>query len=195
MDSSFRRLRLALIGMSMLCAVLVLVVLGVLGYWHRYLLGPSDGAFSRGPYLVRLSEDSARLAWNVRGGKTVDLRAISPDGSEVVARGGATREATRSAGQWTVSGGGADQAWLAGELARTALQLTPVDFVAGEPSGLEPVARVTFTAATSSDLEFFTTPENDILIRTPLTQGLARIREASGRRLLEAIDQLLPPGR
>ena len=60
----------------------------MLAYWNRYLLGPSDGAFSRGPYLVRLSEDSAKLAWRVRGGPTVDLRAVSADGHEAVARDG-----------------------------------------------------------------------------------------------------------
>jgi hypothetical protein len=73
----------------MLCAMLVLVVLGVLAYWHRYLLGPGEGAFERGPYLVRLSEDSARLAWKVRDRKPVDVRAVSAGGREVAARDGA----------------------------------------------------------------------------------------------------------
>ena len=88
LPASVRRLRLALIALAMVCAVLVLVVLGVLVYWNRYLLGPSDGAFERGPYLVRLSEDSAKLAWKVRDGKPVDLRAVSTGGREVGARGG-----------------------------------------------------------------------------------------------------------
>jgi hypothetical protein len=91
LPASVRRLRWALIGTSMLCAVLVLVVLGVLAYWHRYLLGPGEGAFERGPYLVRLDESSARLAWKARDGKAVDLRAVDPDGREVVAREGTFR--------------------------------------------------------------------------------------------------------
>jgi hypothetical protein len=72
----------------MLCAVLLLVVAGVLGYWRSYLLGPSEGAFSRAPYLLRLSESSASFAWDVRGGRAVELRAVSDDGHEVEARGG-----------------------------------------------------------------------------------------------------------
>jgi hypothetical protein len=36
---SVRRLRRALIAVSMLCAVLVLVIVGVLIYWRLYLLG------------------------------------------------------------------------------------------------------------------------------------------------------------
>ncbi len=88
MPASVRRLRLALIALAMVCAVLVLVVGGVLLYWNRYLLGPSDGAFERGPYLVRLSEDSAKLAWKVRGGRPVDLRAVSAGGHDVGARDG-----------------------------------------------------------------------------------------------------------
>jgi hypothetical protein len=104
LPASVRRLRWALIGVSMLCAVLVLVVLGVLMYWNRYLLGPGEGAFSRGPHLVRLSEDTAKLAWRVKEGKPVDLRAISPDGQEVVARDGSfTRLRPGTAYAWTAS--------------------------------------------------------------------------------------------
>jgi tartrate-resistant acid phosphatase type 5 len=88
---SVRRLRRALIAVSMLCAVLALLVVAVLGYWHRYLLEPSSGAFSRGPYVVRLSEDSASLAWKARGAAAVILRAVGDDGSQVVARDGAFR--------------------------------------------------------------------------------------------------------
>jgi tartrate-resistant acid phosphatase type 5 len=85
---SVRRLRRALIAVSMLCAVLVLVIVAVLIYWRLYLLGPSSGAFARGPYLVSLSEDSASLAWSVRNGGGVELRAIAADGSQAQARNG-----------------------------------------------------------------------------------------------------------
>src|SRR5262249_27664031 len=83
-----RRLRRALIGVSMLCALLVLIVAAVFVYWERYLLGPSSGPFERGPFLTSLSTDSAALAWTVRGGSSVELRAVSPTGSPVVARSG-----------------------------------------------------------------------------------------------------------
>jgi Calcineurin-like phosphoesterase len=85
---SVRRLRRVLIGVSMLCALLVLVVVAVLIYWRLYLLGPSSGAFARGPYVVSLSEDSASLAWSVRDARAVELRAIAGDGSQAVAQGG-----------------------------------------------------------------------------------------------------------
>ena len=49
---TLRRLRRTLIGVSMLCAVLVLVVAAVLLYWRLYLLEPSGDPFTRGPYLV-----------------------------------------------------------------------------------------------------------------------------------------------
>src|SRR5262249_60258702 len=81
-----RRLRRALIGVSMLCALLVLIVAAVFVYWERYLLGPSSGPFERGPFLTSLSTDSAALAWTVRGGAAVQLRAGGPAGSPGRAR-------------------------------------------------------------------------------------------------------------
>jgi hypothetical protein len=91
MPGTVRRLRLALIALSMVCAVLVLIVAGVLGYWQRYLLGPGEGAFARGPFLVDLSESSAALAWRVRDDADVDLRAVDPSGHEHVGREGSFR--------------------------------------------------------------------------------------------------------
>ena len=83
-----RRLRRALVAVSMLCALLVLVVAGVLFYWRAYLLGPEGEAFTRGPYLVRVDGSSAQLSWRTRAdGAIVDLRATGPDGREVSARG------------------------------------------------------------------------------------------------------------
>jgi hypothetical protein len=85
---SYRRLRRALIAVSMLCALLVLVVIVVFAYWDRYLLGPSSGPFERGPFLTSVSTNSATLAWTARGGAPVELRAVSATGSPAVARGG-----------------------------------------------------------------------------------------------------------
>jgi hypothetical protein len=83
-----RRLRRWLIVLSMVCAVLVLAVVAVLVYWHLYLLGPSAGAFTRGPFLYSLTERSAALSWGVRGAAAVELRALGSDGSQVEARAG-----------------------------------------------------------------------------------------------------------
>jgi len=108
---SFRRLRLALIGVSMLCALLVLVVVAVFVYWDRYLLGPSSGPFERGPFVTSVAEDSAALAWTARGDDAVELRAVSPTGSPVVARNGrfiGLRPGTVYA--WTAAVGGAARA-------------------------------------------------------------------------------------
>ena len=88
LPASYRRLRRALIGVSMLCALLVLIVIVVLAYWDRYLLGPSSGPFKRGPFLTSVSTDSAALAWTARGGAPVELRAVSATGSPIVARSG-----------------------------------------------------------------------------------------------------------
>jgi hypothetical protein len=108
---SVRRLRRALIGVSMLCALLVLVVVAVFVYWDRYLLGPSSGPFERGPFLTSLSTDSAALAWTARGNAPVELRAVNPAGSPVVARNGrftGLRSGTFYA--WTAAVGGTTRA-------------------------------------------------------------------------------------
>ena len=83
-----RRLRLALVGVSILCGLCVLAVIAVLVYWRLYLLGPSSGPFARGPFLTRLNGTSARLKWTLKdGSKTVELRALAPDGSTAEADG------------------------------------------------------------------------------------------------------------
>jgi len=106
-----RRLRWALIAVSMFAAVCVLAVVGVLWYWHAYLLGPSGDPFTRGPYLVRVDGQSAKLRWRVKGDARVELVATSPDGtSTAAANGGFTglQPATRYA--WTASVGGIGRA-------------------------------------------------------------------------------------
>src|SRR5690348_7911584 len=68
-----RRLRLALVGVSILCGLCVLAVIAVLVYWRLYLLGPTSGPFARGPFLTRLDGTSARLKWTLNdGSKTVE---------------------------------------------------------------------------------------------------------------------------
>ncbi|HXD68991.1 MAG TPA: metallophosphoesterase [Gaiellales bacterium] len=83
-----RRLRWAVVGLAMLCAVLVLVVVAVLVYWKLYLLSPGADPFSRGPFLIRLGQTSAQLAWTLPGGGKAELVATAPDGTTVTARDG-----------------------------------------------------------------------------------------------------------
>jgi hypothetical protein len=102
-----RRLRRALIGVSMLAAFALLAVVGVTLYWWLYLLGPSGDPFTRGPYLLRVTQDSAELRWRTDGDREVTIVALDPSGREFVARGGrlaGLRPGTRYV--WTASVGG-----------------------------------------------------------------------------------------
>jgi hypothetical protein len=101
---SVRRLRRTLIAVSMLCAVLVLVIAAVLIYWRLYLLEPSGDPFTRGPYLVALSEHGARLKWRLDHDAAVELRAVSDAGDAMAARDGAfTGLAADTGYAWTAS--------------------------------------------------------------------------------------------
>jgi tartrate-resistant acid phosphatase type 5 len=82
-----RRLRLVVVGLAMACAVLVLVIVAVLVYWKLYLLPPSADPFSRGPFVIRLGETSAELAWTLPGNGRVQLVATAPDGTLVAGDG------------------------------------------------------------------------------------------------------------
>jgi hypothetical protein len=124
-----RRMRLALVGLAMLCAICVLAVAGVLVYWHLYLLGPSAGRFARGPFLTRLDERSATLRWTLKHPGRVELSALGPDGTQVRARDGrftGLRPGTRYA--WAVSVDGAARASGTFQTAPRTLR-TPVRFV------------------------------------------------------------------
>ena len=64
----------------MVCAVLVLVVVGVFAYWERYLLGPSDGAVERGPYLVRLDRTRRRSPGRLATARRSSSARCRPNG-------------------------------------------------------------------------------------------------------------------
>ena len=83
-----RRLRRATIGLSMLTAVLLLVIGGIVAYWLLYLLGPEGDPFTRGPYLLRVGSTSAELRWRTDGDQAVEVVAVDGQGREVVARDG-----------------------------------------------------------------------------------------------------------
>ena len=106
-----RRLRRALIGVSMFAAVALLLVGGVVFYWYVYLLGPSGDPFTRGPYLLRVTEDAAELRWRTDGDRPVEVVALDPAGRESVARDGrlgGLRPGTRYV--WTASIDGTGEA-------------------------------------------------------------------------------------
>jgi hypothetical protein len=83
-----RRLRRAVAGLAMLCAVPVLVIAAVLIYWRLSLLSPSADPFKRGPFVTRLGRTSAKLAWTLPGDREVGLVATAPDGMTATARRG-----------------------------------------------------------------------------------------------------------
>jgi len=82
------RLRRAVIGLSMLTAVLLLVIGGVVFYWVIYLLGPEGDPFTRGPYLLRVDATSAELRWRTDGEQAVEVVAVDGEGRQVAARDG-----------------------------------------------------------------------------------------------------------
>jgi len=84
-----RRLRRALIGVSMLAAVLLIALIAAVLYARAYLMEPSGDPFTRGPYMVGLSQTDARFKWRTNDDQSVRLRAVAPDGAAVEARGGA----------------------------------------------------------------------------------------------------------
>jgi predicted phosphodiesterase len=85
------RARFALGSLGLLVAVCVILAGATVWYWLSYLLGPSDGAFTRGPYLLRVSDAEAALRWSVRDGKQVSLTAVSATGTPVEVAGGVLR--------------------------------------------------------------------------------------------------------
>jgi hypothetical protein len=99
-----RPLRRALVAVTMVAALLVVAMAAIVFYWQSYLLGPSGEVFTRGPYLVRVDETSAELAWRVRGSAPVEVIAWAPDAPTVTAADGrfaALRTGTRYT--WTAN--------------------------------------------------------------------------------------------
>ena len=50
--------------------------------------GPPGDPFTRGPYLLRVTEDAAELRWRTDGDRQVEVVALDPAGRESVARDG-----------------------------------------------------------------------------------------------------------
>jgi hypothetical protein len=164
-----RRLRRAVVGLAMLVALLVLVLVAVLAYWKLYLLSPSADPFSRGPFVIRLGETSAELAWSLPGGRPVQLVATAPDGTTITAHDG--RFAGLEPGVrylWTASVGGAGRAAGSFRTAPASLA-TPVTFaVIGDyGSGSEHEWAVGRTLAAEDPDFVLTAGDNSYLVGAP----------------------------
>ena len=85
------RAKVALGALGMLVAVCAIALGATIWYWISYLRGPSDSAFTRGPYLLRVSGSEAELRWRVRGDKAVRVTALSESGEKVDVAGGVLR--------------------------------------------------------------------------------------------------------
>jgi hypothetical protein len=86
------RARLALGALGLLVAVCAIAVGATVWYWLSYLRGPSDTAFTRGPYLLRVSAREAELRWSARDDADVKVTATTADGKPVAVDGGAIRD-------------------------------------------------------------------------------------------------------
>ena len=124
-----RRLRRALIGVSMLAAVTLLAIAGVLFYWWMYLLGPEGSPFTRGPYLLRVDRDSAELRWRTDGDRDVRLTALDGTGREVVG----IRNATEGLFEDTVESAQAKLADVESAPVQTLADAINADLEAGRP--------------------------------------------------------------
>ena len=69
LERRLTRAKLALFALGMLVAVTAIAAGATIWYWLSYLRGPSDGAaFSRGPYLLRVTDSEAALRWRAHRG-------------------------------------------------------------------------------------------------------------------------------
>ena len=123
----------------------------------------------------------------------IDEQAVS---RLVVARGDRTREAVKApAGAWKVAEGSSDEAYLAEEIARSVFRLVPSEFArADRANALTAAGKLTVWAGSASvDVEILSGSGDEYWVATRLTRGLiARVSSGPARRIVEAIDQLLP---
>ncbi|MDX6570039.1 MAG: acid phosphatase type 7 [Gaiellales bacterium] len=84
-----RRLLAALMLSTML---LLITVVALVWYGSTYLLQAPTSAFTRSPYLTRVTLTEADFAWKLKGGSNaVDVALLAPDGSGVHASTGRFR--------------------------------------------------------------------------------------------------------
>ncbi|MFN8110411.1 MAG: hypothetical protein U0Y82_11295 [Thermoleophilia bacterium] len=165
-----RRLRRALIVVSLLAGLMALLVAGVIVYWLRFVLPVSSDPFTRGPYVTRLGTTDATLSWHIPGRHTVHIVATTPDGRTVTDVDGHLTGLTPGARQpWVASVDGRAVAWGAVTTAATD-PAAPVRFTAfgdyGAGGDAEyAVARV----AAAQDPAFTAVPgDNSYLVAAPV---------------------------
>ncbi len=74
-----RRLRRAVVALSVVTALMALVVGAVLVYWFQYLLPAKPDPFTRGPYVVQVGTTTATLRWEIEGDAPVRIVATTPE--------------------------------------------------------------------------------------------------------------------
>jgi hypothetical protein len=165
-----RRLRRVVAGLAMACALLVIAVAAVLIYSKLYLLEPSADPFSRGPFVIRLGETSAELAWTLPGHGRVQLVATAADGTSVTGRDGRFSGLEPGARYlWTAAVGGVGRA--AGSFRTAPRDLhSPISFaVIGDyGSGSEHEWAVGRTLAAEQPDFVVTAGDNSYLVGAPV---------------------------
>jgi 3',5'-cyclic AMP phosphodiesterase CpdA len=111
LERRLTRARFTLGALGLFVGVCVMLVGATIWYWLTYLLGPAGGAFTRGPYLLRVTDSEAALRWSLRSARPVQLTAVADDGTPVAVDAGVLRGLqpdTRYS--WIASVGGTPQA-------------------------------------------------------------------------------------
>jgi hypothetical protein len=168
----------------------VLVGSRAMGSNDRYAADPADPVVVILPAaIIDPLDQPERLA--IRRVLDLEEQAVT---RMVVSRGDHTREATKGpGGAWKVTDGTDDDGYLAGEIARSAFRLVPIEFArADKASSLTPAGMLAFSAGsgTAVDLEIYSGTGDQFWIATRLTRGLAKVSPVAARRIADAIAQL-----
>jgi Calcineurin-like phosphoesterase len=197
-----RRLRRGLIGLSMFAAFLLLLIAAIVFYWRLYVVGPEGSPFTRGPYLLRVTESAADLRWKTDGDQTVEVTAIGPEGRTISAREGrltGLRPGTRYA--WTASVGGGGRA-SGNFVTPTPDPARPVRFsvLADYGDGSEPQWAVARTIAAARPDFVLTAGDNsylnaaEILLDRNIFRPMAEVMRSAPVYVGLGDHDLLPPG-
>jgi len=96
--------RIAVLAAAAVAAAVTAVLIASQGDGDRAAARPD--AFARGPYLVNVGTDTARLRWIARDGRAVTATATAPDGTTVTAADGTFRGLRAdTAYRWTARAG------------------------------------------------------------------------------------------
>ena len=168
--ASSRAVRGVLAALVVTTMVLLLAVVALTWYGATYLVRPPSETFARGPFLTRVTQTEADLAWTVKGGEgAVGLTALAPDGSTTVATDGrltGLRPGTRYV--WTANIGGRSRASGTFQTAprSTARPITLVSF-GDYGSGTEHEYAVGRLAAAANPAMVLSSGDNAYLLAAP----------------------------